>query len=171
MDKIQSMVLKLTRDDLIQLRFYLWKQNKKVQSLNLLLKQPTNRIKYEEIAFWLRYYIRSKAFYTLKHRFNKDILDFKVLTIKNEIYSIEDLIKNLRLLLYSKETDILQDEINYLKLECERLEIYRGLYEINLCDFLINYSNIKKKVFILRKMSKNMKLKMLLIKQSSSFTE
>jgi len=153
MDKITATLSKLNQADLDLLGIYLKNQPKKIEFLNHLLNCKSDELNYEEISLIMGYAPHSKAFYTLKHRFLNDIQHFKLLAGKNEIGALEGRIKNLRMILYSRESKILEEEINELKKECARLEIYRGLYEINLCDFLLHYPNASKRNQILKRMN------------------
>ncbi|MCX7649645.1 MAG: hypothetical protein N2050_03700 [Flavobacteriales bacterium] len=81
------------------------------------------------------------AFYTLTHRFIKDISHFKIQIKKNQLSETEARISNLRLLLYSKDHHLFELEAKDLKKKVQELEIKRGVYEVYFCEYLFHYAD------------------------------
>lgn len=137
----RNQLLKLVKD-----------QPKKKELLQLVFNPNASTLSTEHVAKKLGYSSASGAFFTLKHRLTKDLLEFKKKSSKNQITDIENRIYGLRSLLYSRDHQILEREIKELRSKVAELEIVKGQGEIFFCDYLLNYHSASKRQSIYQSM-------------------
>lgn len=127
-------------------------QPKKKELLLLIFDPSTSILDTASVAKKLGYSSPAGAFFTLKHRLTKDVLEFKKNSSKNQITEIENRIHGLRSLLYSRDHKILDREIKELRSKAVELEIVKGQGEIFFCDYLLNYHSASKRQSIYESM-------------------
>lgn len=145
MDLLIQSVKNFTEQEFQQFLKTLRGQPKKRDLLKAIYHSKSEQVNLEKIAETLGYKSSKIAFFTLKHRLTKDLIEYRLHDRENEIVSTENRIHELRVLLYSKDHKLLEKEIKELKKKAEELEIIRGQYEIHFCEYLINYHNSSKR--------------------------
>jgi len=152
MDWLITSVRNLSKPDYQKLIRDLRDQPKKVKLLQRVSERKNEQPDYESLARELGYDSTLSAFYTLKHRLTRDLLEFRVNMGKNEIVKVENRIHNLRVLLYSRDHKLLEKELKELKKRCAELEVTRGQYEINFCNYLLHYHDPYRRRLIFKEM-------------------
>jgi hypothetical protein len=152
MDLLAQSVKNLTTNEYNKFLKLLVGQQKKKDLLTAIFNCNDDEIDYYKLAEELGYKKSKVAFFTLKHRLTKDIVEYKLRYSENEIVKIESRIHELRILLYSKNHKLFEKEIKELKKKTQELEIIKGQYEIYFCDFLINYHDPNKRKLNIKKM-------------------
>lgn len=145
MYNLKKLITDLSSEQLSELRTRLQRNKAKLKLLEALLQSngKTGEALEESLIRKLGYEKNKGAFYTLCHRFVKDISQLKIQFKKNELSVTVSRISNLRLLLYSKDHALFEYEVKDLKKKVQELEIKRGVYEIYFCEYLFHYTEPK----------------------------
>lgn len=143
MDDLIEIVHQLSTVEIAQLKKELKADKQKLKLLEYLL--VTDEIQNEEIIEVLNYQNNKSAYYTFKHRLLHDIIQFKFNVGKNKVIKLREEIDNLRSLLYSNQPRLLEKKLNDLAKRSMENDLYAGIREVYLCQYLLHYHDAKKR--------------------------
>jgi hypothetical protein len=153
MDPLTLSVHNLTDTEFNFLKRQLKDQPRKMHLLIAVRKSKGNSVDYEALTEYLGYTKHRNAFYTLKHRLGKDLVDYRLSIGRNEYVKTKERIQGLRSLLYSRDHLLLEREARDLFKRCVQMEIVRGVYEIHFCEYLLFYHDRRKRADISARMA------------------
>jgi hypothetical protein len=143
MDDLIEIIHRLSDQELMQLRKELKSDKQKIKLLEYLLQ--TDDIQNEEIIRVLNYQNNKSAYYTFKHRLLHDIIQFKFDSGKNKVIKLKEEINNLRTLLYSNQPRLLEKKMNDLSKRAKEANLYSGMREVYLGQYLMHFHDGSKK--------------------------
>lgn len=143
MDDLIEIVHQLSTVEIAQLKKELKTDKQKLKLLEYLL--VTDDIQNDEIIEVLNYQNNKSAYYTFKHRLLHDIIQFKFNVGKNKVIKLREEIDNLRSLLYSNQPRLLEKKLNDLAKRSQENDLYGGIKEVYLCQYLLNFHDNKRR--------------------------
>ena len=142
-DHLIVSIKNLTDREFLRLQKELKTNPRKLTLLNYIREHDIKD--YEDVIHALEYNENRNSFYALKHRLLKDLVDYKLEAGKTDIVKTKERIENLRILLFSRDQQLLEKELKDTTQRCEEYDIYHGLYEVNFIWYLLNFENKKLK--------------------------
>ncbi|MFN4124099.1 MAG: hypothetical protein ACK4GL_12445, partial [Flavobacteriales bacterium] len=102
MDTLVQSVKNFSEQEFLKFIKSLKGQPKKKELLKAIYHSEEEKPDFDTIAKSIGYKTSQRAFFTLKHRLIKDIINYRLHQPANEIVKTENRIHELRILLYSK---------------------------------------------------------------------
>lgn len=144
MKDLVSYIKKLSRDETKYFYKIFENHQKKKDCLDLILSKKVDND--YELCEQLGYNDNKQAFHTLKHRITESLLSKRnVYSSKSKTDDLEEKTFQLRNLLYSNENKLISNKIKNLKKRALLLENYKCLAEITFCEYMLYYSDVKKR--------------------------
>lgn len=141
MDQFLSIVQSLSQQEILHYQKRVGTDSIKWRMLELALEIDTRNL--NDLVRKLNYQKNKSAFYTLKHRLIDDLVQLKLELGSNIITETEQMVGNLRILLFSQNSSLLVKTLQQLEKKVQQLEMYSAAREVYFCKYLFYYNNPK----------------------------